>query len=196
MYCENRVRWYKHQLQTQSNTVMAQLIGAVTSVTSNFLEINQVSIDNWGFKLFYKATTTYLILSSVLATAKQFFGSPIQCDAGSVSWYFKKINSWYNSLQAKDGIEKEVLESYCWMYSTWNIPSEYKGACSGADQVGKLPLNLKSKKHLHFRTWTQQLLYTTLTTNGFLFTWYSLHYSFICQGIAKGHINNLILNEG
>ena len=49
---------------------------------------------------------------------RQFFGSPIQCDAGS----------------AKDGIEKEVLESYCWMYSTWNIPREYKGACSGGDQ--------------------------------------------------------------
>ena len=28
------------------------------------------------------------------------------------------------------------LESYCWMYSTWNIPREYKGACSGGDQVG------------------------------------------------------------
>ena len=35
---------------------------------------------------------------------------------------------------AKDGIDKEVLESYCWMYSTWNIPREYKGACSGGDQ--------------------------------------------------------------
>jgi len=97
---------------------MADLLGAVTKVTSNFLEINQVSIDNWGFKLFYKCTTVLLILSSVLTTAKQFFGSPIQCDAGS----------------AKDGIEKEVLESYCWMYSTWNIPREYKGACSGGDQ--------------------------------------------------------------
>jgi len=97
---------------------MADLIGAVTKVTSNFLEINQVSIDNWGFKLFYKCTTVILILSSVLTTAKQFFGSPIQCDAGS----------------ARDGIEKEVLESYCWMYSTWNIPREYKGACSGGDQ--------------------------------------------------------------
>ena len=49
---------------------MADLIGAVTKVTSNFLEINQVSIDNWGFKLFYKATTVFLILSSVLTTAK------------------------------------------------------------------------------------------------------------------------------
>ena len=63
---------------------MADLIGAVTKVTSNFLEINQVSIDNWGFKLFYKCTTVYLVLASVLTTAKQFFGSPIQCDAGSV----------------------------------------------------------------------------------------------------------------
>jgi len=97
---------------------MADLLGAVSKVTSNFLEINQVSIDNWGFKLFYKCTTVLLILSSVLVTARQFFGSPIQCDAGS----------------AKDGIEKEVLESYCWMYSTWNIPREYKGACSGGDQ--------------------------------------------------------------
>ena len=49
---------------------MADLIGAVTKVTSNFLEINQVSIDNWGFKLFYKCTTVILILSSVLTTAK------------------------------------------------------------------------------------------------------------------------------
>ena len=64
---------------------MANVIGAVTTVTSNFLEINQVSIDNWTFKLFYKFTTVYLVTSSVLSTAKQFFGSPIQCDAGSVS---------------------------------------------------------------------------------------------------------------
>ena len=25
-------------------------------------------------------------------------------------------------LKANGGVEKEVLESYCWMYSTWNIP--------------------------------------------------------------------------
>merc|ERR1711994_70464 len=26
--------------------------------------------------------------------------------------------------------EKDVLESYCWMYSTWSIPNQYKGVCS------------------------------------------------------------------
>lgn len=41
------------------------------------------------------------------------------------------------ALQARGGIEQDVLEAYCWMYSTWNIPKEYKGACSGGDQVRK-----------------------------------------------------------
>jgi len=93
---------------------MADLIGAVTKATGSFLEINQISIDNWGFKLFYKATTSILIACSVLVTMTQFFGSPIQCDAGSAS----------------GGVEKDVLESYCWMYSTWSIPTKYKGVCS------------------------------------------------------------------
>jgi len=97
---------------------MAGLLGPVTSFTSQFLEINQISIDNWGFKLFYKCSTVLLVLSSALVTARQFFGQPIQCDAGA----------------ANGGVEKEVLESYCWMYSTWNIPREYKGSCSGGDQ--------------------------------------------------------------
>ena len=78
---------YNPKAKKKKNLEMADLIGAVTKVTSNFLEINQVSIDNWGFKLFYKCTTVCLILASVLTTAKQFFGSPIQCDAGSVSFF-------------------------------------------------------------------------------------------------------------
>jgi len=100
---------------------MAELLGVVTKATSSFLELNQVSIDNWAFKLFYKFSTTILVFCSVLTTAKQFFGSPIQCDGGSSS----------------DGVEKDVLESYCWMYSTWNVPPKYKGACSrGMDLTG------------------------------------------------------------
>jgi len=100
---------------------MAELLGVVTKATSSFLELNQVSIDNWAFKLFYKFSTTILVFCSVLTTAKQFFGSPIQCDGGS----------------AAGGVEKDVLESYCWMYSTWNVPPQYKGACSrGMDLNG------------------------------------------------------------
>ena len=49
---------------------MAEIIGAVTSVTKGFLEINSISIDNWGFKLFYKWSTTLLVFCSVLVTAR------------------------------------------------------------------------------------------------------------------------------
>ena len=51
---------------------------------------------------------------------RQFFGEPIQCDAGSAS----------------DGIDGGVLNSYCWMYSSWNIPAKYKGACSAGSELG------------------------------------------------------------
>jgi len=98
---------------------MAELLGVVTKATSSFLELNQVSIDNWAFKLFYKFTTTILVFCSVLTTAKQFFGSPIQCDGGATAGF----------------VEKDVLESYCWMYSTWNVPPKYKGSCSGGEDL-------------------------------------------------------------
>jgi len=101
---------------------MAELVGAVTKVTSSFLEINSISIDNWGFKLFYKWSTSLFVFCSVIVTARQFFGEPIQCDAGA----------------ARGGIEQDVLHSYCWMYSTFNIPREYKGACSAGDQGAAL----------------------------------------------------------
>ena len=42
--------------------------------------MNQISIDNWTFKLFYKATTTILLACSLLCGTKQFFGEPINCD--------------------------------------------------------------------------------------------------------------------
>ena len=38
------------------------------------------------------------------------------------------------SVQAKDGIELEVLQSYCWMYSTLTIPRQYRGQCAAGDQ--------------------------------------------------------------
>ena len=62
---------------------MAEILGAATGATKLFLEVNQISIDNWTFKLFYKATTTLLIACSVVACRKQFFGAPINCEVVS-----------------------------------------------------------------------------------------------------------------
>ena len=63
---------------------MAEILGAATTATKLFLEVNQISIDNWTFKLFYKATTSLLLSCSVIASSKQFFGDPINCEVVSV----------------------------------------------------------------------------------------------------------------
>lgn len=107
---------------------MAEIIGAVTGVTKSFLEINKISIDNWGFKLFYKWSTTLLVFCSVIVTARQFFGDPIKCDAG----------------KDRAGVEQGVLDTYCWMYSTFDIPPKYKGPCAGTstdDTIGSIVYN-------------------------------------------------------
>ena len=59
---------------------MAEILGAATTATKYFLEVNQVTIDNPTFKLFYKATTTLLLACSLVTSSKQFFGDPINCE--------------------------------------------------------------------------------------------------------------------
>ena len=60
---------------------MAQLIGTAASTTKDFLGVsNTVTIDNFTFKLFYKATTTILMLGAAITSSKQFFGDPIVCE--------------------------------------------------------------------------------------------------------------------
>ena len=59
---------------------MAEILGAATTATKYFLEVNQITIDNATFKLFYKATTTLLLACSLVTSSKQFFGDPINCE--------------------------------------------------------------------------------------------------------------------
>ena len=70
---------------------MAEILGAATTATKYFLEVNQVTIDNATFKLFYKATTTLLLACSLVTSSKQFFGDPINCEVVSwISTYLRK----------------------------------------------------------------------------------------------------------
>ena len=50
----------------------AEILGAFGKAISIFLELKQVSIDNWCFKLFYKITTSLLLICSVLTTFKSY----------------------------------------------------------------------------------------------------------------------------
>ena len=72
-------------LKTSSVFNKMDLVGIVTKATKLFLDVNTISVDNWAFKLFDKATVVIIVSCSVVVTSRQFFGSPIYCDAGAVS---------------------------------------------------------------------------------------------------------------
>jgi len=59
---------------------MAELLGSAASATKLILDVNQISIDNYTFKFYYKATTSILVACSIASASRQFFGDPINCE--------------------------------------------------------------------------------------------------------------------
>lgn len=71
------------------------------------LKIDVVCIDNNVFRLHYKATVIILIAFSLLVTSRQYIGDPIDCIV--------------------DEIPLNVMDTYCWIYSTFTIPNRLTG---------------------------------------------------------------------
>ena len=44
-----------------------------------YLKPEEISIDNWIFKLHYQISTAIWLGSSAIGVAKQYFGDPIEC---------------------------------------------------------------------------------------------------------------------
>jgi len=78
------------------------------------LKLDQVCIDNNIFRLHYKATVIILIAFSLLVTSRQYIGDPIDCIV--------------------DEIPLNVMDTYCWIYSTFTIPNRLTGV-AGKDIV-------------------------------------------------------------
>ena len=67
------------------------------------LKLDSICIDNNIFRLHYKATETILIVFSLLVTSQQYIGDPIDCIV--------------------DEIPLNVMDTYCWIHSTFTIPN-------------------------------------------------------------------------
>ncbi|XP_058805071.1 innexin inx2 [Phymastichus coffea] len=67
------------------------------------LKLDAVCIDNNVFRLHYKATFIILVAFSLLVTSRQYIGDPIDCIV--------------------DEIPLPVMDTYCWIYSTFTIPN-------------------------------------------------------------------------
>merc|ERR1719188_2712002 len=80
----------------------------------DFLSLDKICIDNNIFRLHYKATVIVLITCSLLVTSRQYIGDPIDCIVDP-------------------DVPQNVMDTYCWIHSTFSIPNRYEGR----NEVGK-----------------------------------------------------------
>ena len=76
----------------------------------SYLKFDSVCIDNNVFRLHYKATVVIFACASLLVTSGQYIGDPIDCIV--------------------DGVPGGMMDTYCWIHSTFSIPNRYKNMIS------------------------------------------------------------------
>lgn len=77
------------------------------------LKLDSVNIDNNIFRLHYKATVIVLIAFSLVVTSRQYIGDPIDCIV--------------------EGVPGNVMDTYCWIHSTFTIPDRMASEVVGRD---------------------------------------------------------------
>lgn len=79
----------------------------VFGALQGYLKFDSVCIDNNIFRLHYKATFLVFVTASLLVTSGQYIGDPIDCMV--------------------DGVPGGMMDTYCWIHSTFSIPSRWVG---------------------------------------------------------------------
>ncbi|RWS22251.1 innexin-like protein [Leptotrombidium deliense] len=72
-----------------------------------FIRPSTCTIDNKIFRLHYKFTVAILVAFSMLVTARQYFGDPIDCIS-------------------RDDIPSNLLDTFCWIHTTFSLEDSWK----------------------------------------------------------------------
>ena len=81
---------------------MDQLFGSLKA----FVKPQTCIIDNHIFRLHYKFSVIILVAFSIMVTARQYFGDPIDCIS-------------------RDDIPNDLLDTYCWIHTTFSLESAW-----------------------------------------------------------------------
>ena len=81
---------------------MYKLLGGL----KDYLKWQDIVTDNAVFRLHNLFTTVLLLVCSIIITATQFVGNPIQCIVGK-------------------GLQAHAINTYCWITSTFTMPDAY-----------------------------------------------------------------------
>nr|CAI5829507.1 unnamed protein product [Callosobruchus analis] len=80
------------------------LVQTFSVIKSNFkLKPKEYTIDNWAFKMHYKATVLFFLVSTILVTSRQYIGEHIRCIADG-------------------GVPAHVINTFCFFTSTFTVP--------------------------------------------------------------------------
>jgi len=155
----------------------AEGLGVVAKLASGFVN-TRVSIDNWSFKFYYKYTTSLLLLCSAGTTARQFFGDPIECDAGAVRYldpsFLKELNKY--SIKSKKGtVELDVIVALECRQMLGLIKTSWTRT-AGCIQRGMYQKNTRVCAAAVTRRKIENQLSTTPTTSGCLSTCWAWPY--------------------
>lgn len=74
---------------------------------AKYFKFDTIKIDNNVFRLHYKGTLLVMACACILVTTNQYIGDPIDCIV--------------------DGIPGGMMDTYCWIHSTFSIPSRWVG---------------------------------------------------------------------
>eukprot|EP00088_Acartia_fossae_P035740 TRINITY_DN36869_c0_g1_i1.p1 TRINITY_DN36869_c0_g1~~TRINITY_DN36869_c0_g1_i1.p1 ORF type:complete len:424 (-),score=70.36 TRINITY_DN36869_c0_g1_i1:104-1375(-) len=81
---------------------MAHLLSDLVS----YMKFDDINIDNWMFKMYYKFSFVICMAGTMVGIASQFFGDPISCDF--------------------QGIQLDMAQDYCWIHGSAYIPPKYQ----------------------------------------------------------------------
>jgi len=81
---------------------MAHLLSDLVS----YMKFDDINIDNWMFKMYYKFSFVICMTGATVGIASQFFGDPISCDF--------------------QGIQADMAQDYCWIHGSAYIPVKYQ----------------------------------------------------------------------
>jgi len=72
----------------------------------DYFKIDEINIDNWTFKLYYKVSVVICMTGATIGIASQYFGDPISCEF--------------------QGISSDLAQDYCWIHGSSYIPPQYQ----------------------------------------------------------------------
>lgn len=98
----------------------------------SLVRVNHLNIDSPVFRLHYSLTVIILIAFSLIITTRQYVGNPIDC------------------IHTKD-IPEDVLNTYCWIHSTFTVPEMRKAPKSYHGMY--TTYNEKDKKLYKYYQW-------------------------------------------